>query len=103
MERHKCFTYLGFAARAGKAPSGEFQTENAIKQKKARVVILAEDASDNTKKQFINMCTGNDIPCVQLADKATLGHAIGKDFRSSCAITDRSLAEAFLKSLREDS
>lgn len=103
MDNEKCWTYLGFAARAGKAPSGEFQTENAVKQKKARVVILAKDASDNTKKQFINMCNRSDIPCVELADKETLGHAIGKEFRSSCAIIDKSLAEAFLKSLREDS
>ncbi len=103
MDNSKVWTYLGFAARAGKAPSGEFQTENAVKQRKARVVILAEDASDNTKKQFMNMCTSAGIPCVTLGDKSTLGHAIGKDFRSSCAITDKSLADAFLKSMREDS
>ena len=103
MNKPKYWTYLGFAARAGKAPSGEFQTENAVKQRKAKVVILAKDASDNTKKQFLNMCAGAGIPCVQLADKEALGYAIGKDFRSSCAITDSSLAEAFLKGLREDS
>ena len=102
MNKAKVWTYLGFAAKAGKAPSSEFQTETAIKQRNARVVILAGDASENTKKQFINMCEHADIPCFILGDKETLGHAIGKEFRSSCAITDINLAEAFLKSMRED-
>lgn len=97
MENDKAWTYLRFAARAGKAPSGEFQTESAIKSGKARAVILAEDASANTKKHFSDMCINSGVPFVFKGDRQTLGHVIGKEFRSSCAITDASLAEAFLK------
>lgn len=97
MENDKAWTYLRFAARAGKAPSGEFQTENAIKSRKARVVVLAEDASENTKKHFSDMCRNAGVPFVMMGDRQTLGHAIGKEFRSSCAITDVNLAKAFLE------
>ena len=50
------------AARAGKLVSGEFCTEREIKSRKARLVIVAEDASDNTRKKFKNMCDFYDVP-----------------------------------------
>lgn len=48
---------LGLAQRAGKVASGEFSTEKAVKSKKAFLVVVASDASDNTKKMFSDMCT----------------------------------------------
>ena len=48
-------SYLGLAKKAGKVRSGEFQTEEAVKKKLACLVILAADASDNTKKKFQNI------------------------------------------------
>ena len=40
---------LGLAAKAGKVASGEFMTENSVKTGMAALVIVATDASDNTK------------------------------------------------------
>lgn len=100
MERNKAFGYLGLAARANKAPSGEFQTEAAVKDGKAKAVILATDASENTKKHFKDMCAFRNIPYVELCSKEELGHRIGREFRASVAITDAGLAEAFLKALQ---
>ena len=37
------------ATKAGKLLSGEFSVEKAIKQRKVKLVIVAGDASDNTK------------------------------------------------------
>ena len=53
----KIFSSLGLATKAGKTQSGEFSTEKSVKSFKAFLVIVAEDASDNTKKMFTNMCT----------------------------------------------
>lgn len=99
MGKDKAYGYLGLAAKAGKAPSGEFQTEEAIKRGRAGVVILATDASDNTKKHFKDMCAFREIPVVELTDKEELGRRIGRSFRASLAITDQGLARAFLKAL----
>lgn len=99
MGKDKAYRYLGLAARAGKTPSGEFQTEEAIKRGKAGVVILATDASENTKKHFKDMCAFRNIPLVELTDKEELGHRIGRAFRASLAITEPGLAAAFLKAL----
>ena len=46
---------VGIATKAGKVASGEFMTENAVKSGIASLVIVAEDASENTKKKFQNM------------------------------------------------
>ena len=48
----KVISLLGLAERAGKIASGEFAAEKAVKTGKARLIIVAEDASDNTKKKF---------------------------------------------------
>ncbi|MFR4580533.1 MAG: L7Ae/L30e/S12e/Gadd45 family ribosomal protein [Clostridium fessum] len=47
---------LGLATRAGKTASGEFMTEKAIKSGKAYLVIVSEEASDNHKKMFEQLC-----------------------------------------------
>ena len=43
---------LGLAAKAGKIASGEFSTERAVKSGSAFLVIVSEEASENTKKLF---------------------------------------------------
>ena len=91
----KAFRYLGLAARAGCVPSGEFQTENAVRSGKAYVVIIA-------KKKFRNMCEYRNVPVFEFSDKETLGQRIGRGERSSCAITDENLAGAFIKTMRDE-
>ena len=49
-QRDRVLSMLGMAARAGRIESGEFSTEKAVKSGRGRLVIVAEDASDNTKK-----------------------------------------------------
>ena len=56
MKQDKTLSLIGLATRAGKTASGEFCTEREVKAGKAKLVILAEDASGNTKKKFQNMC-----------------------------------------------
>lgn len=97
----KALGYLGLASRAGKVESGEFSAEKAIKSHRACVVVIAEDASDNTGKKFHQMCEYRNVPCIGFSDRETLGRAIGKGFRAVCAVTDRKLAEAFIRSVQE--
>ena len=82
---------LGLAAKAGKVASGEFMTENSVKTGMAALVIVATDASDNTKKKFRNMC--------EFGIKDVLGHSIGKEFRASLAVNDEGLAQAIMKKM----
>ncbi len=95
----KVYGYLGLAQRAGKIVSGEFSTEEAVKKAKAHLVLIAGDASNNTKKKFKNMCEYYQVPCYEFADKDSLGHAMGKEFRASLAVTDAGLSKAVIRTL----
>lgn len=97
----KIISMIGLAEKAGKVASGEFMTEKSIKEGKASLVIVAKDASDNTKKMFLNMCTFRQIPCYLYGTKDTLGHGIGKEIRASLAILDESFRKAIEKKLNE--
>ena len=99
MTNDKVLAYLGLATRAGKIQSGEFSTEKSVKAGKAAMVIVAEDASQNTKKKFTNMCEWYKVPIYFIATKEELGHAMGKDMRASLAFTDQGLARAVEKQL----
>lgn len=93
----KIFSLLGLATRAGRVVSGEFATEKAVKSLQAALVIVAEDASDNTKKLFTDKCSFYEVPCYQLGTKEELGHAMGKEMRASLAVTDEGFADAICK------
>ncbi len=84
---------LGLAQKAGMVKSGEFMTESTIKSQKAFLCIVAADASDNTRKQFRDMCTYYEVSYVEYSDRESLGHAIGKEYRASLCITDEKFAQ----------
>jgi ribosomal protein L7Ae-like RNA K-turn-binding protein len=98
-EEKKVLNLLGLAQRSGKLASGEFQTEKAVKEQRAALVILAADASENTKKKFQNMCTFYRVNILELSGKDALGHGIGRSERSSLAVMDDGFAKAILKAL----
>ena len=90
---------LGLAMKAGDVVSGEFMTEKAIREGIARLVIVAKDASGNTKKKFADSCHFYHVPYVEFGDKEMLGKAIGKEFRASVAVTNSGFAKAIGKNL----
>ena len=102
--RDKVLSLIGLAMKAGRCASGEMMTENETKSGRARLVIVASDASDNTKKKFQDMCKFHMVPIYIYGDKDTLGHAMGKEFRASLTILDEGFADGIQKELntRED-
>lgn len=97
--RQKVINLIGLATKAGKTVSGEFSTEKAVKSKKAYLVMVSKEASDNTKKMFTNMCTYYKVPICYFGKKDELGHAMGKEMRASLAVVDKSFAEAIVKQM----
>ena len=99
---NKFLGMLGLAKRAGKVQTGEDICSKAVKSGVSKLIIVACDASDNTKKSFSNMCAYYHVPMIVFADKETLGHAIGKQFRASVAVTQDGFAKAILKLTESD-
>ena len=102
--RDKVLSLIGLAMKAGRCVSGEMMTETETKSGRAKLVIVASDASENTKKKFRDMCEFYKVPIYFYGDKDTLGHAMGKEFRASLAILDNGFADGIQKDLknRED-
>lgn len=95
----RVLSLLGLAARAGRIESGHFAVEKAVKSFRAYLVILAGDAQKNTEKSFGNMCLFYEVPMRHYGSREALGHAIGKEYRSCIAVTDRGFAESMIKLL----
>lgn len=74
-------------------------TEKLVKSDDAYLVIVATDASDNTKKMFRNMCAFRHVPMFEFGTKCELGHAMGKELRASVAIKDEGFAKSLIKQL----
>lgn len=101
MNQNKILSLLGLATRSRNVVSGEFMTENAVKSQEAELVIVSTEASDNTKKKFRNMCEFYHVPFYIWGGSTELGHAMGKEFRMSLAVTEEGFAGAITKLMTE--
>ena len=97
MIMNKFFGMLGLAMRAGKLAIGEGKAEDAIRGGEAKLVILSDDASENTTKKFANMANFRNLDIIRPTDRNELGEAIGRPFAVIMAVTD----EGFAKQLCE--
>lgn len=84
----KIHSLLGIAMRAGKLVSGEDATILDLKKGKLNLVIVAGDASNNTKKLFNDKTSFRKVNCIELSTKSDLGISIGKDSRAVIGIKD---------------
>ena len=93
MAETKLFNSLGLCRRAGRCQSGEFAAERAVKAGKAKLVLLEERSSDNTKARFTSLCEGRNIPLKLVPE---VGRAIGREGHVVMAVTDIQFANMIL-------
>jgi ribosomal protein L7Ae-like RNA K-turn-binding protein len=87
---------VGLAQRGGNCVSGAELCEKAIRDGRAKLLIIDSETRENTVGKFVSACGASGIPIIRLPG---LGHAIGKAARKTCAITDEGLARAIEKKL----
>lgn len=87
---------LGFCAKAGKLQSGDFAVTRAVRDRKARAIIIDTEASEQTKKKWRNSCEFYKIP---IFETVSPGKNAGKPDKIVFAVTDDSfcsmIAEAY--------
>ena len=99
-EIKQIYSLIGLCQKAGFVKAGEFQTEKFVKEGAAVLVIVAEDASENTKKKFRNMSEFYKVPFYEFGIKDELGYSIGCELRSSLCITNKGLADKIISKLQ---
>lgn len=88
---------LGLANAARKIVTGETLIKK-IRAKKVSLVLIAENASENTKKKITDKCHYYDIPYyIMDEDSDVLGNAIGKENRVAIGIADRGFAKKLIE------
>lgn len=98
----KLLNLLGLAQRAGKIISGELPVEKAIRAGKVKLILLAQDSSDGTKKSFSDMAQFYNITLHYVLSKQTLGRCIGKDYRAVIALNDTGFIKHLLNLINVD-
>lgn len=98
----KTLKLLGLMRRASAVGIGETNTGAAVRSGKAKLLVLASDASDNARRRADGFCFGRNVSRVTLPyRKEELSAALGIPGCSMAAITDIGFANALMKLLRE--
>ena len=84
---------LGLAQKAGKLASGDYAVRSALKNGKARLLLVAADAAENSKKDMYFMAV------VECLTRDELGWAIGKAKRTAVVVLDNSFANMINKNI----
>lgn len=95
--------YIGIARKAGAIELGETNSGAAIRSGKAKLLVVASDASGNARKRAENFVFGrNTVHVILPYTKEDLCGITGARGCSMAAFTDIGLATAFLKKLAEN-
>lgn len=98
----KARQYLGIARKAGLLAVGEDACGDAVHAGKARLVLLARDASQNAAKRANTFLNGRRAPCRVLPwEKEELSLLLGKRGCSMLCFTDLPLAARFAAAMAE--
>ena len=91
---------LGLAKKAGRVEIGEEPVGAAARAKKARVILVAQDAGPSSQRRAFSFAETGACLCLTVpADKDALGRALGRTSVAMCAVTEIGFAGAVVKKL----
>ncbi len=100
--KQRALGYLGLARRGSNIAIGEEPVGIVCRSSRARLMILAKDAADNTFRRARSFASNGKPPVIRVPfTKEDLGNALGVNACAIVALTDVSLALAFVQALDE--
>jgi ribosomal protein L7Ae-like RNA K-turn-binding protein len=72
----------------------------AVRDRKVSILLIAEDASGNTREKITRAAERAGTPWAVCGTMESLGHAVGKAERAYLAVRDRGLAAGIYKLLQ---
>lgn len=97
----KLLTLLGFAQKAKKVISGDANVRAFLKKRQIKLLILADDISNEAKERWQRKANEHQVPTIIAADKKSLGLSIGQSPRAIIGLLDDSFTKA-IKECRMD-
>ena len=98
----RVLSMLGLARKAGRVEIGEEPVGAAARAKKARVILLAQDAAPSSARRAASFAQTGNCPLLTVpAGKDDLGRILSRGAVAMAAITDIGLAEAVVRKLAQ--
>ena len=94
--KQKVISYLGFAKKSGNLVSGVNTCTFTMAKKKAKLIILAEDISENSEKKIMKEIRKYGVDHVKYGRGEELSHAVGTSGRSVFAVCDENFKKVIL-------
>ena len=102
MDRLNILSLLGLSLRGGRLAVGEEPVEAVARARDARVLLLASDAAEGTRRRCEHFAQAGDCLWLRIPfSKEELGRALGRTAVAITAVTDVGLAAALLHRLAE--
>jgi ribosomal protein L7Ae-like RNA K-turn-binding protein len=89
--------YSDFVLGHGKVISGMDAVTDSVKKHKTKLVIVAVDTSEKSKKNIKYVCTNNEVTVIELSTIENLSHIIGKKNKAIIGITDKNFSDGILE------
>ena len=100
MDNNRALNYLALGKKGRLVELGEEPVGAVARAIKARLVIVATDASDHTWRRAKSFVAGTEQQCIRVPfTKEELGFVVGRTSLAIAAFTDAALALAFVKAL----
>ena len=100
--REKALSLLGLMRKARAIEPGEANTGSAVRGGKAKLLLLAADASDNARKRAETFAYGRRVvPLALPFTKAELAECLGTGKCAMAAVTDLGFAAALTELLEQ--
>ena len=96
MQEERLLGYLGLATKAGKLVTGYNTCLDMIPRGKLKLIILADDVGENTKKKFEQKCSSYGIEIREGIDADRMSKACGKREKGIFGITDKGFAKSLM-------
>jgi len=95
----KVLSLMGFAARARKIASGYNTARTTMEKGKAKLLILAEDLSENSKEKMISLASRYKVRCEENGKTDEMSHITGNEGKGIFVITEKQFADAIAKAI----
>ena len=100
MEHERALHLLSLAKKGGNIQLGEENTGAACRAGHARLILVASDAADNAFHRARTFSAAGKTTFIRVPfTKEELGRALGRGVCAMAAVTDVSLAQAFVRAL----
>ena len=95
----KLYGLIGLATKSSKLVAGTDACIESIENKSVKLVLIAQDASDRTKKLLKEKSKNFNVPIYEIGEIETLSKACGKVNKAVIGIKEKGFAESIKKIL----